>query len=168
MSKEKRISLETLEREYNSTRKYHSATLKNGEVIRYYAKFSETKIEKLLQELYEMVLIDEKLEEPLFDEDGKLIKFSYFLVIKYFTDLGKSFPDGYENSLLLFNKMIELDLFSEIINDVLPIEESGKVYERIIEKYQLVDNMLANQRAVEELAELKAQERELQLLQEKK
>lgn len=168
MTKEKRISLETIEKEYNSTRKYHKAILRNGEVIRYYAKFSESKIEKLLTELYDMVLVDEKLEEPLFNEDGKLIKFSYFLVIKYFTDLGKKFPDGYENSLLLFNKMVELDLFTEIINDVLPINETGKVFEKIIEKHNLVNNLLENQAMIDELAQLKIEERELQLTKEKK
>ena len=42
-----RINLETIEREFNSTRKYHSATLKNGEEIRYYMKFSEAKIKSL-------------------------------------------------------------------------------------------------------------------------
>lgn len=140
-----RINLETIEREFNSTRKYHSATLKNGEEIRYYMKFSEAKIKGLIQELYEMLQEDQEKQGGFFDEDGRLIQFSYFLVIKYFTDLGKQFPNGYEESILLFNKMIELELFEEILNDVLPIEEVGKVTERIIERHRIVERMVQAQ-----------------------
>lgn len=129
----KRISLETIKKEFESTRKLHSAILSNGEEIRYYAKFSENKINKLVQELANMISESEKREVDFFDEDERLFQFSYFLVIKYFTDLGKEFPDEYEESILLFNKMIEIGLFTEII-EALPMEEVGKVIDRLIDR----------------------------------
>jgi len=129
----KRINLETIKKEFESTRKLHSAILSNGEEIRYYAKFSENKINKLVQELANMISESEKREVDFFDEDERLFQFSYFLVIKYFTDLGKEFPDDYEESILLFNKMIEIGLFTEII-EALPMEEVGKVIDRLIDR----------------------------------
>lgn len=129
----KRVSLETIKKEFESTRKLHSAILSNGEEIRYYAKFSENKINKLIKELADMIQESEKQDIDFFNKDERLFQFSYFLVIKYFTDLGKEFPDDYEESILLFNKMIEIGLFTEII-EALPMEEVGKVIDRLIDK----------------------------------
>lgn len=136
-----KVDLELLEKHYNSTRKYHTGHLVTGEEIRYHNVFSETKIKNLIKELHEMTLEDEKQEAPFFNEDGKLFEFTYFLIIKYFTDLGKQFPDGYENNIRTFSKLIELEMFLDIINNILPMEEIGKVNERIFEKIHIANKI---------------------------
>lgn len=134
MAENKKISLETIQKEYESVRKYHSATLKNGEVIRYFNKFSEAKIKKLMLELHEAILADDKQPIKYFSSEDRFYDFIYFLIIKYFTDLGKEFPDGYEESIRIFSMLIELELFKEILEDVLPIDEVGRVFEEIIKR----------------------------------
>ena len=154
MEKKQRVSLESTDKLYNSTRKYHYHILKNGEEIRYFNKFSQNKINKLLKELGEMIDKDQKQMVKLFTSEEFLFQFSYFLIIKYFTDLGKEFPEGYENNILLFNKMIELELFTEIIN-ILPAEEVSRVLEEIIERAKLGARVMKEQEKALEIVELK-------------
>ena len=142
MSQENKVSLELIEKEFNSTRKYHTGHLKTGEEIRFYNKFSETKIKKLMNELYEMTKEDEKQMVKVFQADGMLFDFAYFLIIKYFTDLGKEFPDGYENNIRVFSKLIELDMFGDIVGNILPIEEVGKVIERMMERIKISEQAI--------------------------
>lgn len=140
-----KLNLEKIDLLYESTRKYQEATLSGGETIRYYNKFSDTKIEKVLKELYEALAYDEENNLRLFKEDETLFQYSYFLVIKHFTDFGKEFPNDFESSIVLFNKMIELELFTEIINNVLPLNEVGRVIERIKTRHKAVNYLVEQQ-----------------------
>lgn len=134
-----KLTLQNITEVYESTRKYQHATLKDGAEIRYFNKFSNSKIKKLMEELHDTIKEDEQQPIKYFTSDGRFYDFIYFLIIKHFTDFGQEFPDGYEESIRVFSMLVELELFTEILENVLPINEVGRVLEEIVHRAQLVE-----------------------------
>lgn len=167
----KKLSIGSIEQEYQKTQEMVYYTLQNGEEIGVYEVFSYDKINKLLEELHDYIVADSELEneeEKFFDEDGRLFQFTYYLAIKYFTDFGEQLPDGYEENLLLFDKMVGLGLFEEIINDVMPVEELGKVTEKIIDRHRVIVGLLESREVAQKIVRVKQQKADMKNFVSKK
>ena len=128
--KPKSISLKSIEKQYKNINKYstHPLKCKDGESIRYYEKFSEKKIQKLLEEANNDLVYDVENELYLIsDDETNFIKYIYFLTIKHMTELKNEIPDSFEEKISIFNQIEDIGLFHEMLEDVFDPAEVSKV-----------------------------------------
>jgi hypothetical protein len=115
----------------------------DGESILVSKVFRPSLIEKLLEEYGTLVnFYEEETEVELSDKDR--VYFLYFLILKYFTDLGKEVS---EEPLLLwkqFYDFVDSIYLTELINEGFPKDEVAKVFDKstdVIATYSFLGNL---------------------------
>jgi hypothetical protein len=107
-------------------------TYSDGETINVNTTFRPSLVEELLEEYGTLInLYEEESVDEL--EDKFKLRFLYFLILKYFTDLGKDVSDEPPLLLKQFNDFVDSIYLTELINEGFPKDEVEKVMDKATE-----------------------------------
>lgn len=120
----------------NKIQKKYSETFlfeySDGESVLVSEVFRPSLIEDLLEEYGTLInLFDQENDEEI-SEKFKLY-FLYFLILKYFTDLGKDVSNDPSLLIQQFHNIVDSIYLSELINEGFPKEEVSKVFDKATE-----------------------------------
>jgi len=141
-TKQKHLSLASINKqhaaEFNQMKR---VTLKNGDYIDIQLKFKKTSIQRLLLD-YSDILEQLKNKNVSWEVFKDATFIYYMLLLKHFTSLGNSIPLDIEKMVVICEKLIDLDLLEEILNQFDP-EELKRVQD-MIEQVGKNSNFIGN------------------------
>jgi len=141
-TKQKHLSLASINKqhaaEFNQMKR---VTLKNGDYIDIQEKFRKTSIQRLLLD-YSDILEQLKNKNVSWEVFKNATFIYYMLLLKHFTSLSNTIPLDVEKMVLICEKLIDLELIEEILNQFDP-EEVKKV-ENMIEQVGKNSNFIGN------------------------
>lgn len=129
--RQKKLSLKTIQAQEAELNKLSTYVVNDetNEVIKYYKKFDQKKIQKLLEEAYEKLMYVEKNGIEFFKTDEEFVSYINFLSIKFFTHLGDEIGDSFEEHMEAMNALISLGYYKLILEDILDPNEVYNVLE---------------------------------------
>lgn len=138
--RQKKISIKTIQAQEADINKLSTYVLneENNEVIKYYKKFDEKKIQDLLIEAHaKMRYVAEHDEIDYFNNDGQFYEFLTYLTIKYFSHFYDELKESsFEEDIAAMNALVSTGLYRAILNDVFDGNEVNKVIEYMEEFIQ--------------------------------
>src|SRR5699024_10979420 len=119
--RQKTITLAQNKKNYSNLAKWSTYVLDTDSnlVLKYKEKFDQEEVQKLIQEAYEtLVFTQDNPEYNFFTSDDIFMKDLHVLMVKYFTNLGKDFPDAFEDQIPIINELVATGLFEVIFEHV--------------------------------------------------
>lgn len=113
----------------------------NNIVIRYNEKFNPATTEKLLKEAYESLLFDEENDLGFFKNDTSFLQYIYFLIIKFYSHLGKDIPDKLDEQIPVFHSIVETGLFELFFDQLYDANEVLAVVDKVKSFVQVIDQI---------------------------
>jgi hypothetical protein len=117
----------------------------NNIVIRYNEKFNPATTEKLLKHAYESLVFAEENDIDFFKNDTAFLQYIYFLLIKFYSNLGKDLSDKLNEQIPQFASLVETGIFelffSELfnMNEVLDVVDKMKSFAQVIDQIAQLD-----------------------------
>lgn len=128
---------------YILDRDYESNT---NTIIKYYEKFSQERIDDLLQEAYKNLDYVKREKLPYFqgeNQDVEFMSYIIFLISVRFTSLDKDVSTDFTNQVPIMASMYTTGLTDRIQNEVLPQEEIYRILEKL-EQFTSMVNKISN------------------------
>jgi len=119
----------------------HVYDKENNIVIRYNEKFNPATTEKLLNLTYDNLVFAEKNNINYFKNDTAFLQYIYFLIIKFYSNLGKDIPDKLDEQIPVFHSIIETGLFELFFNELFDPEEVLGVVDKVKSFAQVIDQI---------------------------
>lgn len=113
----------------------------NNIVIRYNEKFNPATTENLLKLTYDNLVFAEKNNINYFKNDTAFLQYIYFLIIKFYSNLGKDIPDKLDEQIPVFHSIIETGLFELFFNELFDPEEVLGVVDKVKSFAQVIDQI---------------------------
>lgn len=132
--RQKSLTLKQLEKDYKKIGKWSTYVLDEEEnlVIKYKEKFNQEEVDQIIVSLYDAVERVMSEEYNFFTDEGQIMKYLHFLMIKQFTHLGKDIGDTFEEQTPVMTQLLSTGLFEFIFEHIFEPDEVMKV----IKKYQ--------------------------------
>lgn len=133
----KLITVESLLEQAKSVDDYtlHILNKKTNEAVQYNEVFSETKIEQLVQELFNHMKQDIEKGLGFFINYQVIITYVNFLIIKYFTNLNTVLSDSLEENIIVIEQLRKINYFKVLFSEVFDNEQVIRVYESVHEGF---------------------------------
>lgn len=141
--RQKSLTLKQVEKNYKNLSKWSTYVLdpETNLVLKYKEKFDQEEVDKLLIEAHQtLVYVEENPDLDIFDDDT-FTKYLHILMIKYFTNLGKDFPDTFEGQIPVMSQLIATGLFSVIFEHVFDPNEVLSVLDKFNKIAGLVEKI---------------------------
>lgn len=134
MAKKKKViqlNMDNVEKIHNKLSKQVEATIENEFGFFKYKHDVYFLQSKILRVVRDLAMIIREMHQKVGPEhvEATFHGIVGLLIIKHFTDI--EVPDTFEGQIAFLNKLLDLNLFNEII-ERFPTEEYGKVYEEIV------------------------------------
>ena len=131
--KQKVLSFKDIMKQADDIDKYSTYTVNEelNQVIKYNEKFSETKIEELITELFNHIQYDIDHEIGYFKNELHLNTYVNFLIIKHFTNLKEVISDSLEENIITIPKLRKLRYFTLMFSEVFDANEVNRITERL-------------------------------------
>lgn len=143
--RQKSISLKQIQKEYNDISKMSTYVInqEKNEVIKYYSKFDQKKIQDILTECYEKIVYVEEQGIEYFKNEEQFISYLNFLTIKTFTHFNDEIGDTFEEHIQAMNALIGLGYYKLILNDVFDGNEVYNVIQTMKDYLESVQSTIA-------------------------
>lgn len=141
------ITFKDIKRDNKKNNKLSTYILEHDEesnvnkIIKYYEVFSESRINNLLEELFENVRRDEEKTIGFLTGDENFLPYIHFLIATRMTSLSNQVPRALEEQIPLMNELIDSGLFRRIFDEVLDSVEVEKVLDRVVEYSAVVEKI---------------------------
>lgn len=144
----KTLKLSSLEKQFKEDTKLHTYMInpETKECIKYYTKFSEEKIDALIEELYKHSLYAQENDLDVLNNDLSFIDYAMYLVVKHFTHFKDEIGSDFATNIAAHNLLYQSGIYELCHEQLFDQNEVYRVLEKInkISEKTMIDEKLTN------------------------